>query len=225
MFRGHFEQAVDDKGRVAVPIQLREALSGLQEERIVATKFRIGTHRCLDVYPFSAWLRLERSLLAKIRIDPRYVRFCNVYASGAHELLLDLQGRVLLPPLLREYAGIARDVMITGDLDKFRIWDQQVWQRVFVECEDLVKDDEEFLASLDLWPAKVVPSVVTEVIERLGGIPMTAGMAGVSVETLYEARRRGYFLDAQGCIRLARALAPGDPVAQLAWVERLAGLS
>jgi len=149
MFRGHFEHAVDEKGRVAVPIQFREALSGLQEERLVATKFRIGTHRCLDVYPFSAWRRLESSL-AKNRFDPRYVRFANVYVSGAHELAIDAQGRVLLPPLLREYAGIARDVMITGDVDKFRIWDQQVWQRAFSEHEDKVLDDEEFLADLDL---------------------------------------------------------------------------
>jgi MraZ protein len=150
MFRGHFEHAVDEKGRVAVPIQFREALSGLQEERLVATKFRIGTYRCLDVYPFAAWRRLENSLLAKNRFDPRYVRFRNVYVSGAHELAIDAQGRVLLPPLLREYAGIARDVMITGDVDKFRIWDQQVWQRAFSEHEDKVLDDEEFLAGLDL---------------------------------------------------------------------------
>src|SRR5262249_56765123 len=121
MFRGHFEHAVDDKGRVAIPIQFREALSGLQEERLVATKFRIGAHRCLDVYPFSAWRRLEGSLLAKNRFDPRYVRFRNVYVSGAHELLLDAQGRVLLPPLLRDYAGISRGVMITGDGAQFRI--------------------------------------------------------------------------------------------------------
>jgi hypothetical protein len=67
--------------------------------------------------------------------------------------------------------------------------------------------------------------VVTEVIDHLGGIPRCARTAGISVETLYEARLRGYFLDAQACLRLARALAPGDPVAQLAWVERLAGLS
>src|SRR5215475_5341365 len=147
MFRGHFEHAVDDKGRVALPIPFREALSGLQDERLVATKFRIGTHRCLDVYPFSAWRRLE-GLLAKNRDDPRYVRFRNVYVSGAHELTIDAQGRVLLPPLLREYAGIARDVMITGDVDKFRIWDQQVWQRAFSEHEDKVLDDEEFLAGL-----------------------------------------------------------------------------
>ena len=56
----------------------------------------------------------------------------------------------LLPPLLREYAGIARDVMITGDVDKFRIWDLQVWPRVFGEHEDKVLGDEDFLKGLDL---------------------------------------------------------------------------
>jgi MraZ protein len=135
MFRGHFEHAVDDKGRVAVPIQFREELSRLQEERLVATKFRIGTHRCLDVYPFAAWGRLEDILLAKSRSDPRYVRFRNVYVSGAHELAIDAQGRVLLPPLLRDYAAITRGVLITGDVDKFRIWDRQVWHRAFGEHE------------------------------------------------------------------------------------------
>jgi MraZ protein len=150
MFRGHFEHAVDDKGRVALPIQFREELSRLQDERLVATKFKIGTHRCLDVYPFSAWRRLESGLFAKDRLDPRYVLFRNVYVSGAHELALDAQGRVLLPALLRDYAAITRDVMITGDVDKFRIWDQQVWQRAVGEHEDTVLDDEEFLASLGL---------------------------------------------------------------------------
>ena len=65
--------------------------------------------------------------------------------SGAHELEPDAQGRVLVPPLLREYAGIKRDVMFTGDVDKFRIWDTQVWQEAFQEHEDSVLGDETFL--------------------------------------------------------------------------------
>ena len=149
MFRGHYEHAVDDKGRVAVPIQFREALSGLQDERLVATKFRMGPHRCLDLYPLSAWHRLEGKLLGKNRFDPRYVRFRNVYISGAHELEPDGQGRVLIPPLLRDYANIRRDVMITGDVDKFRIWDKLVWQQAFEEHEEDVLGDEEFLKNLD----------------------------------------------------------------------------
>jgi len=149
MFRGHFQHAVDGKGRVAVPNPFRGALAGLQDQRLVATKFRIGTHRCLDVYPLAAWHRLEGKLLAKNRFDPRYMRFRNFYVSGAHELEPDAQGRILIPPLLREFATIKRDVMITGDIDKFRIWDKQVWQQAFDEHEEEVLDDEAFLRDLD----------------------------------------------------------------------------
>ena len=52
--------------------------------------------------------------------------------------------------LLRDYAGIKRDVMFTGDVDKFRIWDTQVWQEAFQAHEDSVLGDEKFLASLDV---------------------------------------------------------------------------
>ena len=78
----------------------REALSGLQDERLVATKFRIGAHRCLDVYPFSAWRRLEEQPPRQEPLRSAATsRFRNVYVSGAHELAIDAQGRVLIPPL------------------------------------------------------------------------------------------------------------------------------
>ena len=141
---------MDEKDRVAVPIRFREVLSRLQDTHLVATKFRIGPHRCLDVYPLTAWQRLEDKLLGKGRFDRKYVEFRNFYVSGAHELEPDSQGRVLIPTLLRDYAGIKRDVMFTGDVDKFRIWDTQVWQEAFQAHEDSVLGDEKFLASLDV---------------------------------------------------------------------------
>ncbi len=150
MFRGHFEHAIDDKGRVAVPVLFRQALVGLQDERLVLTKFRLRKRRCLDVYPLSAWRRFEDNLLSRNRFDPKLVQFRNVYVSGATECALDAQGRILVPQLLREYAGLKRDVMITGDVDKFRLWDAQTWHEVFAEDEEQVLDDEAFLRGLDL---------------------------------------------------------------------------
>src|SRR5262249_1913226 len=135
MFRGHFEHAVDDKGRVAVPIPFREELTRLQDDRLVATKYLIDGNRCLDVYPLSAWRRLDSSRLAKSRVDPRYVRFRNVYVSGAHELAIDSQGRVLLPPLLREKAGIASAGMGTGGVDKVPNWAREGWRNRGAEYE------------------------------------------------------------------------------------------
>lgn len=150
MFRGHFEHAVDDKGRVAVPARFREALSGLQDERLVVTKFRIGDRRCLDVYPLSVWRRLEDRILTKNRFDPKLVRFKNFYVSGASECVIDGQGRILIPPLLRDYAGLKRDIMFTGDIDMFRVWDKTEWQQAFGEDEQRVLDDPGFLSELDL---------------------------------------------------------------------------
>ncbi len=150
MFSGHFEHAVDEKGRVAIPVHFRGALAVLQDERLVLTKFKLAGQRCLDAYPLSAWRKLEEKMLAKNRFDPKMMRFKNVYVSGAHECPLDAQGRVLIPPLLREYAGIQREAMVAGDVDKMRIWAKPNWQAVFEEDERLVLDDEEFLAGLDL---------------------------------------------------------------------------
>ena len=150
MFRGHYEHAIDDKGRVAIPARFREALSGLQDERLVITKFRLAGRRCLDVYPLSTWRELEAKIVSKNRFDPRLQRFKNFYVSGAHECGIDAQGRVLVPTLLRDYGGLRREVMFTGDIDMFRIWDKQTWQQAFSEDEQAVLDDPELLGNLDL---------------------------------------------------------------------------
>jgi MraZ protein len=150
MFRGHYEHAIDDKGRVAIPARFREALSGLQDERLVITKFRLGGRRCLDVYPLSTWRQLEEKIVSKNRFDPRLQRFKNFYVSGAHECVIDGQGRALVPPLLRDYGGLRREVMFTGDIDMFRLWDKQTWQQSFSEDEQAVLDDPELLGNLDL---------------------------------------------------------------------------
>jgi len=150
MFRGHYDHAIDTKGRVAVPVRFREALSGLQEERLVVTKFRVGGRRCLDVYPLATWRKLEERILSKNRFDPRLVRFKNFYVSGAHECSLDTQGRILLPQLLREYASLTRDVMFTGEIDMVRIWDKEAWQQAFREDELTFLDNPDLMGELDL---------------------------------------------------------------------------
>jgi MraZ protein len=150
MFRGHFEHTVDDKGRVAIPARFREALSGLQEERLVVTKFVMRGRRCLDVYPLTAWRLLEQKLLERKGFDPALTSFRNYYVSGAHECQLDVQGRILVPQLLREYAGLGRQATFTGDIDKFRIWDKDAWQQVFASDEQAFLDNPDRWAGLDL---------------------------------------------------------------------------
>jgi MraZ protein len=150
MFRGKFEHTIDDKGRVSVPVRFREFLQATNDDRVVITNFIISETRCLDVYPHAAWVRLEEQLREKPQFDQRVMRFQNFYFANAHECVLDKQGRILLPPTLREYAGLKKDAVFTSALDKFRIWDKEQWNRVFGEAEQGIIERPEELNELGI---------------------------------------------------------------------------
>ena len=150
MFRGTFEHTIDDKGRVSVPVRFREIVQATNDDRLVITNFIIDSVRCLDVYPFAAWSALEEKLLAKPRFDQRVLRFQNYYFAAAQDCVLDKQGRILLPPNLRQYAGLNRDVVFTSAADKFRIWDREQWNQVFGEAERFWMERPEDLSELGI---------------------------------------------------------------------------
>jgi transcriptional regulator MraZ len=124
-FRGTFEQRVDDKGRVAIPQRWREILSVSGSERLLITNSRAGSVPCLDAYPAKAWERLEEKLLSDsqtLTADERMF-YLNFYIPEVQECVLDRQGRILLPGRLRSYAKLDKDVLFTGVLNMFKIWD------------------------------------------------------------------------------------------------------
>lgn len=138
MFRGTFEHTVDDKGRVSVPVRFREILMASNDDRVVITNYVIGLVRCLDVYPYAAWVDLEERLRQKPQFDQNVLHFQNYYLAAAHDCVLDKQGRILLPPSLREYAGLKKDVVFTSASGKFRIWDREQWKQVFGVAEQAI---------------------------------------------------------------------------------------
>jgi MraZ protein len=150
MFRGSFEHTVDNKGRLSIPAKFRELLSGKGDDRIVITNFTVDSNRCLDVYPMDEWLRFEEEVRKKPKFERRMVSFQNYYLGGASECVVDKQGRVHIPPLLRQYANLKRDVVLVSALDKFRVWDQETWKKVFAEAEDKLMQDPDFLGDLGL---------------------------------------------------------------------------
>ena len=135
MFRGCFEHTIDDKGRVSIPVSFRKVLLGLQYERIVVTKFLLNSFRCLDVYPHAEWEILEQELLHKPRFDETFYKIESFYLANAQECQVDKQGRILLPPHLREHAKLDKNVMFAAALKKFRIWDKATWDRFNSESE------------------------------------------------------------------------------------------
>lgn len=150
MFRGMFEHTIDDKGRVSVPARFRELLQATNDNRVVITNFMIESVRCLDVYPDAAWAQLEERLLAQPQFNQRILRFQNYYFASAHDCELDKQGRILLPPSLREHAGLTKDVVFTSALEKFRIWDRNQWKQVFGQAEQAIMAHPEDLNELGI---------------------------------------------------------------------------
>jgi MraZ protein len=150
MFRGSFEHTLDPKGRLSIPSRFREVLLGKGDDRIVITNFVVDSTRCLDVYPQDEWLRFEEEIRKKPKFDRRMVLFQNYYLGGACECVVDTHGRILIPPMLRQYASLKRDVILVSALDKFRVWDKEAWKKVFAEAEDKLMQDPDFLGDLGL---------------------------------------------------------------------------
>ncbi len=150
MFRGSFEHTLDSKGRLSIPARFREVLLGKGDDRIIITNFAINGIRCLDVYPLDEWLHFEEEIRKKPKFERRMVLFQNYYLGGACECSLDQQGRILIPPLLRHYANLKRDVIVVAALEKFRVWDKEAWKKIFSEAEDKLMQDPDFLGDLGL---------------------------------------------------------------------------
>lgn len=120
MFLGEYQHSLDPKGRIIIPAKLREELGA----RFVATK---GLDNCLFLYPMDEWKAIETKLRALpfTRADVR--SFARFFFSGASELELDKQGRILLPTNLREYGGIEKDLIIIGVGARVEIWAIDKW--------------------------------------------------------------------------------------------------
>lgn len=121
MFLGRYVHSLDAKGRVAIPARFREALA----DGVVVTR---GIDRCLSAYPMAAWLPLAAKVDALPISDPDARTFRRlVFAEAAH-LELDAQGRILLPPELRGYARLSREVIVIGVNTSLELWSPEQWE-------------------------------------------------------------------------------------------------
>ncbi len=127
MFRGLTAVNLDGKGRMAMPSRYRTALEGEAKGVLVVT---IDTEQnCLLLYPYHQWELIETKLEALSSFNPVTRRIQRLLIGHATELEMDGQGRILLPALLREYAGLDRALMLVGQGKKFEIWGETQWQK------------------------------------------------------------------------------------------------
>ena len=115
--RGEYQHNIDAKGRLIVPIKLREALG----EHFVIFK---GLDNCINVYSQEKWAAFEQQLAAL----PSKARKVQRFFSANFECEPDAQGRILIPQTLREYAGLRKDVTVIGMIDHVEIWDSAAWK-------------------------------------------------------------------------------------------------
>jgi MraZ protein len=124
---GEYEATIDSKGRFLVPGSLKKQLPE-GESRLVISR---GFEKCLTLYPLSSW----EPLVARIRqlndFDPKVREFKRLFLGGATEVELDGAGRLLLPPQLKEFAGLSKDITLAADLDKINIWDSSKYKQFF----------------------------------------------------------------------------------------------
>jgi MraZ protein len=127
MFFGTFNHAIDAKGRTSLPARFREALAAAGEAKLVLTQY--PHWRAVQALPHSVWKELERKVLEASPLDPRAQRNILRFYSTAHEVDLDVHGRVLVPPALREYAGLAKDVVWVGMGRTIHLFDKTVYEQ------------------------------------------------------------------------------------------------
>ena len=140
MFMGEYNHTVDAKGRLIVPAKFRDQLG----DEFVVTK---GLDGCLFVYTLEEWHNIEEKFknISMTSKDAR--KFSRFLFAGAASCELDRQGRILLPPALREYANLTKEVVLVGVLSRVEIWDKNRWLENTYD-EDEMDEIAEHMADL-----------------------------------------------------------------------------
>lgn len=152
MFRGEFSISLDSKGRLAVPSRYRERLSESCSGKLVVTISLL--ERCLAVYPFPDWQRIEDELQNLPALDAKAQAITHLLIGHAAECELDSHGRLLVPPSLRAFAGLDKQVKMVGQVKKFELWANDTWvtrrDELLAQVGELLEQPSEALKSLVL---------------------------------------------------------------------------
>ncbi len=129
MFLGTHTPRLDEKGRIFLPAKVRDELS----EGLVVTR---GQERCLYVWPSAEFkLHVARQLEHTPVTNKRGRDYVRMLSASASAETADRQGRITLPPVLRQYAGLQRECVVIGAINRVEIWDAEAWSAYSDEQE------------------------------------------------------------------------------------------
>lgn len=117
---GEYDLKIDHKGRIAIPARFRETF---RDGLIIAR----GFDRCLTVYAVAEWQKMAERLASMSLTQVNSRRITRFAFSGAYNVELDRQGRVIVPAALRQYAGVGDEVVMVGAYSHLEVWAKQLW--------------------------------------------------------------------------------------------------
>ena len=113
---------IDAKNRMSLPAAFRQQLQGKSPKASNPPIITNAANACLELYPFEDWEEFEQNIVSIASVDPEAQAYARVKISGASECPIDKQGRILVPPYLREYAKLEREVMVAGVGPRIELW-------------------------------------------------------------------------------------------------------
>ena len=133
MFRGISFHTIDNKGRLIIPSRFRDVIRVDGNESIMVS----GMDDCLVAYTIDGWRELENKILSMAETSANMRRFRRLFIGAAFECSCDKQDRILIPPMLRQYASLEKEIVLVGVLNHFEIWSRGKWD---MESTNLSKD-------------------------------------------------------------------------------------
>ena len=133
MFRGSSFHTIDAKGRIIIPARFKDVIKADGGEGLMISRM----DSCLLGFTFSEWRKIEAKILDVAEKSYNMRRFRRVFIGSAFECSCDSQGRILIPPTLRQYAQLEKEIVLVGVLDHFEIWSRDNFDK---ETQILEKD-------------------------------------------------------------------------------------
>jgi MraZ protein len=133
VFLGTHTPKLDDKGRLILPAKFRDELA----EGLVITRFQ---ERCLAIWPISSFVDMTKTVRSASSSQQDVRDYQRMIASGASDETPDKQGRITIPPHLRSYAGLDKDCVVVGAIDRVEVWNAAAWEQYSTEKESAYAD-------------------------------------------------------------------------------------
>ena len=145
LFEGRSRHTLDEKGRLAIPARFREILKKRGDSSLVVTNL----NNCLVSFARDDWQKIKEKAVNLPLFDSAANIYIRYFISGAIECPLK-QGRILIPPDLRELAGLNKEVVLVGHLTRFEIWDKAKWEEEFERAKKSFPDISQSLSDLGI---------------------------------------------------------------------------